>query len=159
MILFWKTGPLGRLWIEESVLREQVGVCLPKGTECSSVHLVGDRDLLNVYVSFSPESGNPDTEMMRAELSGRFSPLGLETVVSLVAGETEKTLEKERHPLIRSPYFWGIAAGGLVALFNLGLSGLFWVLLFGFGAFGIAWLFLTSAGRNRLASFLDSFEE
>lgn len=159
MILFWKTGPLGRLWIEESVLKEQVESCLPEGTACSSVQLVGDRDLLNVYLSFSSETGAPDTETLRSGLSQKFMPLGLKPLISLVAGEPGNAAAKNRHPLLKSPAFWGLALGGLVAIFNLGLSGLFWVLFFGFGAFGLAWLFLTPAGRGRLASFLDRFEE
>ncbi|MFA0888857.1 MAG: hypothetical protein ACC613_07165 [Synergistales bacterium] len=159
MILFWKSGPLGRLWIDESILKEQVDSCLPEGMACSSVQLFGDRDLLNVYVSFSPEKGTPDTENLRAVLSGKLSCLGLKTTVSLVAAEGDTAAENNNHPLLKSPVFWGLALGMLVAVINLGLSGLFWVLFFGFGAYGIAWLFLTPAGRNRLASFLDSFEE
>jgi predicted lipid-binding transport protein (Tim44 family) len=76
-----------------------------------------------------------------------------------VAESPEAAERNNRHPLLRSPAFWGVAVGTLVAVFNLGLSGLFWVLFFGFAAFGIAWLFLTTAGRERLASFLDNFEE
>ena len=159
MILFWKTGPLGRLWIEESVLKEQVESCLPEGTACSSVQLVGDRDLLHVYVSFSSQTGTPDTEPLRAGLSDKFTPLGLKPLLSLVAGEPEIAAAKNRHPLLKSPTFWGVALGGLVAIFNLGLSGLFWVLFFGLGAYGFAWLFLTPTGRDWLASFLDRFEE
>lgn len=159
MILFWKTGPLGRLWIEESALREQVDACLPEGMACTTVQLVGERDLLNVFVSFSTGESAPDAESLKAILTERFSPLGLKPAVSLVAGEPEIAMGKDRHPLLKSPAFWGLSLGGLVAVFNLGLSGLFWVLFFGCGAFGIAWLFLTPAGRNRLASFLDRFEE
>lgn len=159
MILFWKTGPLGRLWIEESALREQVDACLPEGMACTTVQLVGERDLVNVFVSFSPGKTTPDAESLKATLSERFSPLGLKPAVSLVSGDPEAAMGKNRHPLLKSPAFWGLSLGGLVAVFNLGLSGLFWVLFFGFGAFGIAWLFLTPAGRNRLASFLDRFEE
>lgn len=159
MILFWKSGPLGRLWIDESVLKEQVDTCLPEGMACSSVQLFGDRDLLNAYLSFSPENGTPDTETLRAALTEKLSVLGLKATISLVAPEHVSAAEKSNHPLLKSPSFWGLAMGTLVAVINLGLSGLFWVLFFGFGAFGIAWLFLTPAGRNRLASFLDSFEE
>ncbi len=159
MVLFWKSGPFGRLWIDESALKDLVKAVLPEGMGCISVQLVGDRDLLNVYISFPPGQGEPDAESLRTLLSERFSPLGLNPSVSLVSGEEGKSDRKSRHPLLFSPLFWGLAASFFVAVLNLGLSGVFWVLLFGFSAYGLTWLFLTPGGRDRLASFLDRFEE
>lgn len=159
MIFFWKTGPLGRLWIDESALREMVEPCLPEGTACDSVRLVGDRDLLNVYVSFNSGNAVPDPEALSAQLAEKFLPTGLKPSVSLVSGQTETLTGKNRHPLLKSPFFWGLSIGLAAAVVNLGLSGVFWVLFFGLGSFAVAWLFLTPGGRNRLASFLDSLEE
>ncbi len=159
MILFWKSGSLGRLWIDESALKEAIERCLPDGTNCRSIQLFGDRDLLNVYVAVPSGTKMPETDVLRRPVAEALAPLGLNVSVSLVAEPPEAAAEKGRHPLFRSPTFWGIAVGTLVAIFNLGLSGLFWVLFFGFSAFGLAWLFLTTAGRERLASFLDNFEE
>lgn len=158
MVLFWKNGPLGRLWIDESVLKEQVASCLPEGISYSSVQFFGDRDLVNAYVSFGQGDTAPDGREIQERVSERLTPLGLAVSVSLVAG-APSTKGKERPPLRRSPLFWGLALGGLAAFYNLGLSGVFWVLFFGLGAWGIAWLFLTSRGRDRIASFLDHFEE
>jgi hypothetical protein len=159
MILFWKSGSLGKLWIDESALRSAIEPHLPSGTSCRSVQLFGDRDLLNVYVAIPSGTGTPDADAVRRPIAEVLAPLGLNVSVSLVAEPPDAAAEKSRHPLLRSPIFWGFAVGTLVAIFNLGLSGLFWVLFFGFAAFGIAWLFLTTAGRERLASFLDNFEE
>ncbi len=102
MILFWKTGPLGRLGIEESVLREQVDSCLPEGMACTTVQLVGEHDLLNVFVSFPAGENAPDAESLNTALTERFSPLGLKPAVSLVAGEPEIATGKNRHPLLKS---------------------------------------------------------
>ncbi len=159
MILFWKSGPQGKLWIDEAALKAAIEPCLPDGANCRSIQLFGDRDLLNVYVAIPSETGEPDSEALRKPIAETLAPLGLDVAVSLVAESPEAAERNNRHPLLRSPAFWGVAVGTLVAVFNLGLSGLFWVLFFGFAAFGIAWLFLTTAGRERLASFLDNFEE
>jgi len=159
MILFWKSGSQGKLWIDESALKAAIEPYLPVGASCRSIQLFGDRDLLNVFVAIPSGSRMPEIDVLRRPIAEALAPLGLDVSVSLVAEPPEAATEKSRHPLFRSPTFWGVAVGTLVAIFNLGLSGLFWVLFFGFAAFGIAWLFLTTAGRERLASFLDNFEE
>ena len=159
MVLFWKNGPMGRLWIDESVLKEQVASCLPEGTSCSSIQFLGDRDLVNAYVSFGLGDAAPDAREIQERVSEKLAPLGLAVSISLVAGAPVAAKGRERPPLRRSPLFWGLALGGLAAFYNLGLSGVFWVLFFGLGAWGIAWLFLTPRGRDRIASFLDHFEE
>ena len=137
MVLFWKNGPLGRLWIDESVLKEQVASCLPEGTSCSSVQFLGDRDLVNAYVSFGQGDTAPDGREIQERVSERLTPLGLAVSVSLVAGAPSPK-GRERPPLRRSPLFWGLALGGLAAFYNRGLSGVFSVLFFGLGAWGFA---------------------
>ena len=155
MLFLWTTTKLGKIWIDGDSLRQIVSKRLPEGFYCQEVSFIGDKNLLNIYITL-PEGNNEED---RARLEKRFTEIftksGMDVHInwiSIAPQDNPKT-----NPVWTMPLFWAGAAAALTALVHLGLKGILWSLFAAIIGYGISWIFLTEDGKKQVAALMEQF--
>lgn len=155
MLFLWKKTKLGKIWLDSEEFRQTVSRRLPSGYYCQEVSFIGDRDLLNIYISV-PES---EPEHEKAKVAEKFRQLfeksGIRTSVNWIHIAPHDN--PETTPIWTLPLFWSGVVGLVTALIRMGISGILWTLLAAVIGYGIAWLVLTEDGQKKITALIRRF--
>jgi hypothetical protein len=157
MLFLWTITKRGKIWMDGDAFRQIVVKRLPEGYFCQEVSFVGDQNLLNVFITM-PE---PDDPQKRLDLMDKFEEFFRPTGITVHIHWTRKSSDEygETDAIWKKPLFWALAAGGAVALANLGIEGAAWTA--GATALGyiISWVALSEEGNRLFAKFISDIKD
>lgn len=155
MLFLWTTTKLGKIWLDGDAFRQIISKRLPEGFYCQEVSFVGEKNLLNIYITL-PEGDNEEDKLrLEKRFTEIFSKLGMSVHINwinIAPQDNPKT-----NPVWTLPLFWAAAAATLTALVHLGLKGILWSLLAAVIGYAISWILLTEDGKKQVALLLEQF--
>lgn len=153
MLFLWSANKYGKIWLDGEPLRLAVSSKLPEGCRCQEVSFLGEKSLLNIFVS-GPEHLPAGQKKCADEDIGRiFAGSGIVPNVEWIHVAPED--EMHRTAIWRLPLFWAGIAAALTALVFMGLRGILWSLFAGVVGYGISWIAVTEDGRKQLAALIE----
>lgn len=146
---------MGKIWLDSEEFRQTVSRRLPPGYYCQEVSFIGDRDLLNIYISIPDTVTAEEKNKVSEKFRLLFEKSGIKTNVNWIhiAPHDNPTAT----PIWTLPIFWAGIAGLVTALIRMGLAGILWTLLAAIIGYGIAWLVLTEDGQKKVAAVIRHF--
>ena len=155
MLFLWTTTKLGKIWLDGDAFRQIISKRLPEGFYCQEVSFVGEKNLLNIYITL-PEGDNEEDKLrLEKRFTEIFSKLGMSVHINwinLAPQDNPKT-----NPVWTLPLFWAASAATLTALVHLGLKGILWSLLAAVIGYAISWILLTEDGKKQVALLFEQF--
>ncbi len=155
MLFLWTTTKLGKIWLDGDAFRQIISKRLPEGFYCQEVSFVGEKNLLNIYITL-PEGDNEEDKLrLEKRFTEIFSKLGMSVHINwinIAPQDNPKT-----NPVWTLPLFWAASAATLTALVHLGLKGILWSLLAAVIGYAISWILLTEDGKKQVALLFEQF--
>lgn len=150
MLFLWKTHPHGKVWIEGEALRKIASKKLPTGYFCQELSFVGEQDLVNLYITLPENENSQARALITQQMEALFLPMGMRFQIHWTRPAPREELQSA--PIWKLPIFWSVVAGGVVALSQLGLKGIFWTAVGAGAGYGLGWLVLTKEGQELIGS-------
>lgn len=155
MLFLWTTTKLGKIWLDGDAFRQIISKRLPEGFYCQEVSFIGEKNLLNIYITL-PEGDNEEDKLrLEKRFTEIFSKSGMSVHINwinIAPQDNPKT-----NPVWTLPLFWAASAATLTALVHLGLKGILWSLLAAVIGYAISWILLTEDGKKQVALLFEQF--
>lgn len=158
MIFLWKITENGKLWLDGDPMKQIILRRLPAGFSCQEITFVGDKDLLNIYLSAQDDAGKDRCAAVAERLRSFFAAVGIDASVHWVHADKEAVERATPAPIYKKPLFWTALVGGIAAITNLGSAGTAWTIFFAAAAFCISWSVLTERGQDIVSGVIKSIK-
>lgn len=155
MLFLWTTTKLGKIWLDGEAIRQIVSKRLPSGYYCQEVSFIGEKNLLNVYVTLPDDEDMDTKQKLEQKFRDIFSKSGIFTHVNWMHIAPQDN--PKATPVWTLPLFWAGVASVFTAVIHLGLRGLLWSLLAALIGYGISWIFITEDGQKQISALIEQF--
>lgn len=155
MLFLWTTTELGKIWLDGDALKLIVSKRLPKDFYVQEVSFIGEKNLLNVYIAVPDDTDAETKSGISRRFDGLFSKSGISVQLSWVNVAPQDN--KKTTPIWTLPLFWAGAAGGVAALFHMGITGILWAIFSAVIGYAISWIVITEDGQKQVAALREHF--
>ncbi|MCE5201197.1 MAG: hypothetical protein LLF78_01610 [Synergistaceae bacterium] len=155
MLFLWTTTKHGKIWVDGDAVRQIIAKRLPKDFYCQEVSFIGEKNLLNIYITLPEDSASEEKAALEKKMVDIFGKSGM--AVQIDWGYVAPEDNPVTTPLWMLPLFWSGVASGLTALVYLGLKGILWSLFAAVVGYGISWIFLTEDGQKHVSALMQQF--
>jgi len=155
MLFLWTTTKHGKIWIDGDAVKQIISKRLPKDFYCQDVSFIGEKNLLNIYITLSENSALEEKTALERKFTDIFGKAGM--VVQIEWGYIAPEDNPASTPVWRLPLFWAGAASALTALVHLGFKGILWSVFAAVVGYGFAWVLLTEDGQKQISALMRQF--
>ncbi len=155
MLFLWTTTDLGKIWLDGDAVKQLITKRLPQDFYVQEVSFIGEKNLLNVYIAVPEDTDTQTKSETEKKLTDIFGKSGISTQLSWVNVAPQDN--KKTTPIWTLPLFWAGAAGGVTALFHMGISGILWAIFSAVIGYAIAWILITEDGQKQVAALKEHF--
>lgn len=155
MLFLWTTTDLGKIWLDGDAIKLLISKRLPKDFYVQEVSFIGEKSLLNVYIAVPEDTDLQTKKEIEDKLMDIFGKSGISIQLSWVNIAPQDN--KKTTPVWTLPLFWAGAAGGITALFHMGISGILWAIFSAVIGYAVAWILITEDGQKQVAALKEHF--
>lgn len=155
MQYLWTATDLGKIWVDSDAFRQIVACRLPEGYFCQEMSFLGDKNMLNIYLTMASDKSVEDKRRLEKKLEDLFANSGIETCINWLVIPPHENPGKT--PIWVMPIFWSGVAAAVSALLHMGIIGILWSIFFGVIGYGVSWLLLTENGRKQISEIIEKF--